>query len=294
MFALQLTVIIFSAIMIPVFLGRVILLFDKSRQPPRWTKRWWMTFSGLCLGLILSVILAALAATRIQNIDSSNPKPGSIPTPIASPSATPEASPLSTPKAPTITPMSKDDESKRDNFGSASSGWDIINESYGSSGYKDGKYFIDLSEYRLFAALWQGVGPLVDNMVLEVDILGPFGTPGMAQGLVFGWHKDWQGTTYAFTVDGAGQCAVASAVNKGGWHKLASGTLQEFDPDESFYTLHAVIRNRKLQGYVNGDLCIEYRIPDYKPGYIGVAASPDPVSKQGQFEFDEFRFYQIP
>lgn len=232
-------------------------------------------------GVVAAVLLLVLFFRYLLPLVPTEKPPPPTPLPATSP-------------APTVTRMASVDNIARDSFDSPDSGWDIINESYGSSGYDNGKYFIDLFEARLFLALWEHVGSKVDNTVMEVDILGPLNRPGQAQGLGFGWQKDWKGTTYAFTVNGSGRCNVLEAVDKGGWHSAASGQLSQFDSNTLYHSLRAVIRNFQLQAYVDGELCITHPVPGYSQGYVGVVASPNSETNKDRFMFDEFRIYQIP
>jgi len=207
---------------------------------------------------------------------------------------TDQGAPIAPQAVPTVTPMSKVNEIARDDFGSSSSGWDTIRESYGTSGYDNGKYFIDLNSGVLFLTLWEDGGPEVDNAVLEIDILGPLNQPGATQGLGFGWQKDWKGTTYAFTVDSAGRCRVRESVEKGGWYTVLEGEPLQLDPDAPYHILRAEIRNSYLRGFVDGHLCIEGRLLNYQRGFVGLVAMPNTKTNRDRFLFDEFRIFEAP
>jgi hypothetical protein len=85
------------------------------------------------------------------------------------------------------------------------------------------------------------------NGVLSVDVLGPFGEGGAdEQGLGFGWQKDWQGSTYAFTIAYDGTCKFLEA--RDGWFEREIGKIENFNPGKRFHTVMVVVRNEKPLG----------------------------------------------
>lgn len=245
------------------------------------------------LFILAALILIAFAGIAVLSAVRDRLPQG--PTPPSGPTVpTDQVTPIAPQAVPTVTPMSKVNEIARDDFGSPASGWDTISETNGASGYDNGKYFIDLNGRVLFLTLWEDGGPEVDNAVLEIDILGPLNQPGAAQGLGFGWQKDWRGATYAFTVNSVGQCRVYETVDKGGWRTISAGELSQFAPDAPYHILRAEIRNSYLKGFVDGHLCIEAALPSYQRGFVGLVAMPNTETNQDRFLFDEFRIFEAP
>ena len=58
------------------------------------------------------------------------------------------------------------------------------------------------------------------------------------------------------------------------------------------HTLNVLIENGTAKGYVDGVLCDMYKMADYQPGFVGVAALPAVV--QGKSFFDNFAIYRWP
>lgn len=272
-------------------LGSVLLEYFKRPKdadteiPPKRPKPLLVTL--VVLVIVVFVSIAVLSTVRDK-------KKGQQPSPPGPAVPTEQGMPIAPQTIPTVTPMSKVNEIARDDFGSPASGWDTIREANGASGYDNGKYFIDLNHRVLFLTLWEDGGPEVDNAVLEIDALGPLNQSGATQGLGFGWQKDWKGTTYAFTVDSAGQCRVSESVDRSGWHTVLEGESLQLDPDAPYHTLRAEIRNSYLRGFVDGHLCIEAALPSYQRGFVGLVAMPNTETNRDRFLFDEFRIFEAP
>ena len=201
---------------------------------------------------------------------------------------------LETPR-PTLIPVSDLDEIARDDFSSTSTKWDVFSEEYGSAGYENGKYCISLSEFRLFISLWEGAGE-IDNAVLQVDVLKADEDTNYNQGIGFGWHEDWEGSAYAFTLNTLGVCDFWAIDDGKYWRVKVTGKVDEFDAQRSFHTLKVYIRNSQAIGYVDDTFCAEYTMPNYKQGYVGVVASPSRSrnGKIGKYYFDEYRIFRLP
>ena len=219
------------------------------------------------------------------------------PTPTATPS--PEPTPTFTPPPPTPTMVAVADlvEVKGDDFGSRASGWDDYTAPDGAAtvGYADGRYAIQLQQDRFFLAIWGGAGRIASNVVLEVRALGPF-APGGAQqqGLVFGWQSDQPAAaTYAFTLNRDGVCEFLEGEGSLWFSRVGSRTPQYQQGQPSVpHTLTVAIYGNQATGYVDGQFCAAYRMPGYRPGYVGVAASAP--GGQGTSYFDDYRIYVQP
>lgn len=192
---------------------------------------------------------------------------------------------------PTPIPLSSTDEIRRDDFSSKSTGWNDYSTSNAATGYENGRYFIQLSEYILFLSIWKGAG-MIDNGVLQVDALSQRDEGGYAQGIGFGWRSGWEGSTYAFTIDSFGNCQFLEATD--GWRTKTAGKVSGFDGQWSYHTLRVYIRNSEAMGYVDDTFCAKYTMPNYKRGYVGVVASPNVSRKSGKYYFAEYRIYRIP
>lgn len=192
---------------------------------------------------------------------------------------------------PTPIAVTAADELFRDDFSSATSDWDSYAKANASTGYEDGRYFIDLD---MMGVLWLSVWKKpakIDNGILQVDIQGPLGESGAReQGLAFGWRQKWEGSTYAFTVNVDGVCSMVEAI--GGWYTRATGSLKDFNAAKPYHTLRVQIRGREAVGYVDGTFCVAYEMENYHSGYVGVVASG--WEGKGKSYFDEFRIFRLP
>jgi hypothetical protein len=195
-----------------------------------------------------------------------------------------------TANAPTPYPVSGLALIRSDDFSSQSSQWDNYTEPTSDTGYEAGKYYIELSTNALFLSTWKKAKDF-ENGVLSVDVLGPFGEGGaVKQGLGFGWHKDWQGSTYAFTIDYEGNCKFLEAQD--GWIEKEIGKIDNFDSGKPFHTVMVIIRNGEAIGYVDNQFCAIYNMPNYTSGHVGVVASM--WDGNGKAYFDEYRMYKLP
>lgn len=219
------------------------------------------------------------------------------PTPTAPPP--PESTPTVTPPPPTPTMVATADlvEVKRDDFGSRTSGWDDYTAPDGAAtvGYAGGRYFIRLQQDRFFVAIWGGAGRITGNVVLQVRALGPFQAGGaQQQGLVFGWQLDQAAAPlYAFTVNRDGACEFLEQ-DGALWYARVSGRAVQSGAGRlsAPRTLTVVLQGSQATGYVDGQFCAAYRLPNYRAGYVGVAASAP--GGQGTAYFDDFRIYVQP
>ncbi len=270
----------------------------------RWIKQ--ITIGGLVVSVLAIIGLAAdlIGLGVVEPLNQEAAKP--IVSPVAKSTlsalvditATSSNSTLEVEENPTVQPtpiyISPLDEIWRDDFSNNSSKWDIISELYGGSGYEIGKYFIRLEEDRLFLALWEKPGQ-IDNGVLQVDVVSPYEDNGYEQGIGFGWHKSWEGSAYAFTINSTGSCAYWEIKDGKGWHlKKQSENVFGYDKQKSFHTLKLYIRNSQAVGYVDDIYCGEYTMTDYQLGFVGLVARPDEADEQGVYYFDEFRIFRIP
>jgi tetratricopeptide (TPR) repeat protein len=219
------------------------------------------------------------------------------PTPTASPP--PQATPTFTPLPPTPTMVATAElvEVKRDDFGSRTSGWDDYTAPDGAAtvGYAGGRYFIRLQQDRFFVAIWSGAGRVTGNVVLQVRALGPFLAGGaQQQGLVFGWQIDQTAAPlYAFTVNRDGVCEFLEQ-DGALWFARVSGRAVQPRAGRLSQprTLTVAIQSNQATGYVDGQFCAAYRLPNYRAGYVGLAASAP--GGQGTAYFDDFRIYVQP
>ena len=247
-------------------------------------------------GLLVGLVAVAANFTQILGFLGYGSEPGPQPmvgTPNAASGAIAQATPGPTPVALPI-----EYEIWRDDFSSASSGWDDYSREGFVTGYGDGRYFIDISSGVdvLFLSVWRRPG-LLDNGVLEVDILGPFGEDGAAlQGLGFGWRNNWEGSTYAFVVNSSGDClfleASSTAEGAVAWQGQAWGNVEGFQAHRTYHTLRVQIRSTEAIGYVDGSFCVACRMPRYRAGYVGVVASAS--YGRGTSYFDEYRVFRLP
>jgi hypothetical protein len=191
---------------------------------------------------------------------------------------------------PTPFPVSALDEVRRDDF-SRPTGWDNYSTQDAATGYEAGKYFIQLSDYFLFLSIWKDAG-IIDNAILQVDVLSQQGAGDYQQGIGYGWRRGWEGSTYAFVVDGLGNCMFKEANN--GWYTRESGRVPDYDKARSYHTLRVYIRYNEAIGYVDGEFCAKYAMPNYASGYVGVVAAPNASSESGKYYFDEYRIYRTP
>lgn len=200
-----------------------------------------------------------------------------------------EPSLLPTP-GPTLVPTSSLNKIHYDDFSSPSTGWDNYSSSNTATGYEESRYYIQLSKPMLFLSIWESMGKL-DDGVLEVNVLGPF-EEGSSQGIGYGWNENWEGSTYAFTINSSGMCKFLEASD--GWRVRKSAEIASFNTQQTFHNLKLYIRGNEALGYVDDTFCARYIMPEYKKGYVGVVASPNSIEKRGRYYFDEYRVFESP
>lgn len=180
----------------------------------------------------------------------------------------------------------------RDDYSSESSDWDNYSTANVLTGYENGKYRIELKEHKvLFLSIWEILKDF-DNGVLMVDVLGPFKDHGAsAQGIGFGWHKDWAGYSYAFTIRPDGSCQFYEYDN-GSYYEKETSRIPKFDSGKAYHQVRVDIRNGEASGFIDGEFCTSYTMTHYQPGSVGVVGSA-PNGTRKMF-FDEFRIFVLP
>lgn len=268
----------------------------EAGRPPKAAPKLGSLLKRIAAVVTAVIALLAGAATIAQYIEDhmrGGPQQIVTTTPPPTEPTSAEVTVEPRPSFPPPTPLTVTaaDELFRDDFSSITSGWDNYSKENASTGYEDGRYFIQLDMRDvLWLSVWKKPAK-IDNGVLQVDIQGPFGEGGArTQGLAFGWRQNWEGSTYAFTVDVNGVCSMLEAT--GGWYTRATGSLKDFNAARSYHTLRVQIRGREAVGYVDGTFCVAYEMDNYHSGYVGLVASG--WKGNGKSYFDEFRIFRLP
>lgn len=200
--------------------------------------------------------------------------------------------PTTTPM-PTMVSLSSLSLLKSDDYSSTDSEWDYYYNADGSTGYEDGKYFIELNKRILFLSVWGGGGQHKDG-VFQTEILGPLDPTGIIrQGIGVGWQTGWTNKVYATTVDNNGFCHIYENVDKTRWVSRFSRIAHDFDDALDSHILTLVIdESGKASVYVDDIFCAEYTLDDYEGGRVGVVALGS--KDGGKAYFDNYQIYSAP
>lgn len=262
-----------------------ILIYPKDYKPPSPK----FNFRPIVIVTVLSVFVVLpsvffLARSYLQ------PPTGQV---ISLPTPALEVNTSITPTpGPTPISLGTADEIRRDDFSSTNTGWDNYSTSKVATGYDNGRYFIQLSDFVLFLSVWKQAG-MIDNGVLQVDVIRPSdGNEFSTQGIGFGWQNGWEGSTYAFEIDWAGNCKFLEAFD--GWRVLTSSKITGFEKNRNYHTLRVYIKGDEATGYVDDVYCAKQTLTNYQRGYVGVVASPSISTESGKFYFDEYRIFRLP
>jgi hypothetical protein len=260
---------------------------SKTRPAPHHppTRRFnplWIGAGVIGIGLLVGLLALLRGPGEIPSTPTDQPASP----PLTSATAPPVASPI---LDPTLVSSSILTALRVDDFSSSDSGWDDYQHAQGWTGYQNGRYLIDLDDRRFFLSVWSMAND-ADNTVLQVDVLGPWDDSAvLSQGIGFGWHAEWAGTAYAFTVDPNGECRFWDNTADTDWITKQAGSVAGFDEGLSQHTVAVVIENGEALGYVDGVFCTRYALASYEPGVPGVVALGP-----GKATFDDYFVYVFP
>jgi len=177
-----------------------------------------------------------------------------------------------------------------DDFSDPSSGWPASQSALGAYGYRQGQYFIQVSEPDTL--LWAGPPELSRDVQIGVDAVWSSSGASGYYGLLCR-IQDEQNFYYFVVTPASGEYTIGKYVNgqfnsllAGGWN--ASSAIPSAGET---IRLQAVCAGDRLSFYVNSALLSEVNDPLFTSGKTGVAAAA--LQTQAEVLFDNFQVDQV-